>query len=423
MKLSFLLKYLIIVFSFISISFSAQEKIIKSGSEWSYLDVGTPDSDWTSIRFSYNQWKKGITPLGYGDKKVKTIIGFGKDPLNKDVAKFFKRKFIIKNPFAFLAYEIRVQRDDGIVVYLNDIEVMRNNMPGGEINFNTTASSLIFNDNLEGVYHSVTLSPDDFVEGVNNLSVSVHQARKISSDCLFNLELIGYNDIKMLPLLLKERSMKNIEIESSLKELNSKLMIEKKDLEIGFLKQGKQVLYVVITLFFVLISFLMYALFYHRKNMKELLKKVRKLKKSRADKSKDLMNNSLNLVQKEYFLSELKDDLENSLSLDLHQIKNKINRSIKKIDYNTTQSDEWIELLNHFNSVHKNFIKNLEETHKSLTVNELRHCMFIKLRMQTKEIAQVLHINPRSVQASRYRIKKKMNLAEDIDLRNYLNKV
>ena len=46
--------------------------------------------------------------------------------------------------------------------------------------------------------------------------------------------------------------------------------------------------------------------------------------------------------------------------------------------------------------------------------------MFIKLHLQTKEIARILLIDPRSVQTARYRIKKKMNLKEEEDLRRYL---
>ncbi len=65
---------------------------------------------------------------------------------------------------------------------------MRNNMPEGDIDYNTKASSLIFSSEKEVIFHSIILSPDDFVEGVNCISASVHQARAISSDCLFNLE-------------------------------------------------------------------------------------------------------------------------------------------------------------------------------------------------------------------------------------------
>ena len=84
------------------------------------------------------------------------------------------------------------------------------------------------------------------------------------------------------------------------------------------------------------------------------------------------------------------------------------------------KDDEWKHLKKHFNTVYSGFYNVLTDLHPTLTEVELRHCMFIKLHMQTKEIARILHVDPRSVQASRYRIKKKMGLGEDTDLRNYI---
>lgn len=77
-------------------------------------------------------------------------------------------------------------------------------------------------------------------------------------------------------------------------------------------------------------------------------------------------------------------------------------------------------LKKHFNEVNSGFVDRLISKYPLLTDIELRHCIFIKLHMQTKEIANILHIDPRSVQAARYRIKKKMDLDEGIDLRDYL---
>ena len=37
-----------------------------------------------------------------------------------------------------------------------------------------------------------------------------------------------------------------------------------------------------------------------------------------------------------------------------------------------------------------------------------------------KEIARILNIDPRSVQTARYRIKKKLDLSEEQDLRSFL---
>ncbi len=40
--------------------------------------------------------------------------------------------------------------------------------------------------------------------------------------------------------------------------------------------------------------------------------------------------------------------------------------------------------------------------------------------MEAKEVATLLNVEPRSVATSKYRIKKKLQLAEAIDLKDYL---
>ena len=181
----------------------AQQKIIKTGDDWLYYDDNElPSANWVSSDDRDNLWKTGISPLGYGDDIVKTVISFGEDLNNKQITKFFKKSFRIENPFNFLMYKLNVQRDDGIVIYLNGYEIWRNNMPQGEILLvYTKAANLVFNTENELTYVTKILSPEDFVYGINTLSASVHQARVESSDCLFNLELIGTNDPEMLPAL------------------------------------------------------------------------------------------------------------------------------------------------------------------------------------------------------------------------------
>lgn len=405
----------------------AQEKLIKEGDEWQYFDEGIPQDNWMNYTVSDEQWKSGVSPLGYGDDVIETIISYGKDSTRKDISKYFKKTFAVENPFAFLIYELRVQRDDGIVVYLNGREVMRDNMPSGKIKANTRASNLIYNRESELIFHSKTLSSEDFVAGINNIAVSVHQARRASSDCRFNLELIGHNDVEMLPMLLKERTMKNMNIEARLKALNFDLEMEKKDLRLQVVEQVKNnyrvALYTIIGLFIAALISTIYIFRSKQKKEIGLLQNNKNLKDLNTHKDRELMNASLNTVQNQQLLKELKHNLENTALEDVPSIKREVKKIIRHIDYNIETDDDWLSLLHHFNSVHIGFFDRLKQLHGTLTESEQRHCVFIKLRMQTKEIAQILHIDPRSVQASRYRIKKKMNLGENADLRDYILKL
>ncbi|WP_369047800.1 helix-turn-helix transcriptional regulator [Tenacibaculum sp. UWU-22] len=416
------MKYFFYTYLFITIFFTAnisgQEKIIKQGDVWKYYDTGIPASNWTSLVFSDKEWKEGISPLGYGDKLIKTELNYGLDPDHKDLVKFFRKKIVLKSPFDYLMYELKVQRDDGIVIYVNGREIERDNMPEGKIDYQkTTAISLIHNTKNESFFHSFFLTPDVFAEGTNVIAVSVHQATRASSDCIFNLELIGHNEASVLPLVLREKSIKNLKIESNLKELNAKLLVEKKDLEINFLKN---LLYTLLLIALVGLGILIYRIYVLKKQKQKSKHKIKKLKKVNEIKDKELMNNSLKLVHNQNLFEDIKNNLEESLTLDEGLLKKSVKKRIQNIDHNIDQNEEWIRLLGYFNSVHKGFVEFLKREYNTLTDLELRHCVFIKLQMQTKEIANILHVNPRSVQATRYRIKKKMDLPEEVDLRDYL---
>lgn len=105
--------------------------------------------------------------------------------------------------------------------------------------------------------------------------------------------------------------------------------------------------------------------------------------------------------------------------LTLHLLP-EIDRIISKISYHDDYDDEWERLKVHFDTVHSGFFSRLKTQFPELTQSELQHCSYIKLQLQTKEIARMLNIDPKSVQASRYRIKKKMSLTIESDLREII---
>ena len=135
------------------------------------------------------------------------------------------------------------------------------------------------------------------------------------------------------------------------------------------------------------------------------------------------MNTSINYYNNQQYLKELKKELEKNISLDAKSMKSSIENLINKLEFNIDYSDSWNNLKYHFNAIHSGFIEKLSKLHPTLSDTEIRHCVLMRLHLQTKEIAHILHIDPRSVQASRYRIKKKMNLSENDDLKKYLTSI
>lgn len=415
-----------LLLSSISIALFSQTKFIQFGDEWKYYDQkDAPEKGWENSNRITSSWKKGRTGLGYGDRAIKTVINYGEDSNDKIITAYFTKSIRITDPFQFILYQISIEKDDGVVLYLNGREIYRKDMPLGEITHTTRASRLVVSGEQEELLHTVFLSPEDLQIGENILSASVHQGRKESEDLIFNLELIGSNDVGVLRFLKKERTIKDLHLGLKLKDLGHKQEIERITLEQKLLKQKNNSYKIYLSVALVLLFASILGLtqvwkIYRTKNI-ELIKTNISLKDQNQMKGAEMINVSLSSLNNKQLLKVIKKDLEDNLKENsLSATKKEINKIINNINYNIDSTEDWENLKKHFNVVHSGYVDKLNELHPSLTDIELRHCIFIKLHMQTKEIANVLHIDPRSVQSSRYRIKKKMGLDENVNLKEYL---
>lgn len=174
----------------------AQNENIEAGSVWKYLDDGTdPGTAWRNPGFNDSAWQSGAGELGYGDGGEATVLGFGPNSSDKYPAYFFRRTFIVGDAASVDTIRLGLLRDDGAIVYLNGVELLRNNLPEGEIGYRTYANGTVAGD-AETIYLEYTLPADALIDGVNTLAVSVHQDRPTSSDVSFDLwmELISAAD-------------------------------------------------------------------------------------------------------------------------------------------------------------------------------------------------------------------------------------
>ena len=92
----------------------------------------------------------------------------------------------------FYAIQLNLLRNDGIVVYINGVERIRDNMPGGAVVFGTLAAAAIAPGAAEAV--SYNLSPAFFVTGVNTIAVEVHLRTATSADMSFDMQVLGLNN-------------------------------------------------------------------------------------------------------------------------------------------------------------------------------------------------------------------------------------
>ncbi|MBA5629681.1 helix-turn-helix and ligand-binding sensor domain-containing protein [Moheibacter lacus] len=193
----------------------------------------------------------------------------------------------------------------------------------------------------------------------------------------------------------------------------------------------------VYLIIFVLLGWLInriYQKYYEKQNQKlikenqrkleindlESQKEIMKLKNEQLvsdveNKNKELASSTMNIINKNEILTNIKKHLEN-IQTDSKELK----KVIKLIDENINEEDNWNMFVETFNNADKDFLKKIKELHPSLTPNDLKLCAYLRLNLSSKEVASLLNISTRSVEVKRYRLRKKMNLEHEAGLVEYI---
>jgi hypothetical protein len=172
-----------------------QVALVPFNATWQYLDDGSDQGvNWRSLAFDASSWKSGPAELGYGDdvdgRPEATVVSAGPDPENRFITTYFRHSFVASN-LAFLPNLVmRVLRDDGVVVYLNGTELLRNNLPVTDPITYISPALAGLGIPAETELVQTCLSPSLLVEGTNVVAAEVHQSSGTSSDISFNLELV-----------------------------------------------------------------------------------------------------------------------------------------------------------------------------------------------------------------------------------------
>ncbi len=133
--------------------------------------------------------------------------------------------------------------------------------------------------------------------------------------------------------------------------------------------------------------------------------------------NKELLTFTLTTAQKNQLLQDINDELNNvSDAAQLRKVKHIINAAMGN-------EADWEEFKVRFEQVHQSFFDKLKTTFPQLTANDLRLCAFIKLNLNSKQVASLLNIAPSSVDISKYRLKKKLNLEKEDNLNDFIAEI
>jgi PAS domain S-box-containing protein len=138
-------------------------------------------------------------------------------------------------------------------------------------------------------------------------------------------------------------------------------------------------------------------------------------------KQKQVAADALYLNQKNSILSEIESVLMKTLAdRKFSKSQDEFKKIFNIIDNFKQLDKDWKMFIANFEDVHPGFFSRLKKAHPLLSSGDIKHCACIKMNFDTKEIARFFNIKASSVQISRVRLKKKMNLSDDADLRSYI---
>jgi hypothetical protein len=174
---------------------------------WRYLDIGqAPANGWQLNDFNHNDWAEGQAPLGYGDAGMNTTLDFGDASNNKHISYYFRRSFRVRDKSEIKKLTLKLIRDDGAVVYLNGTEIARDNLPAGEISYDTRALSAA-GGGEESAERDFDIPLELLRAGNNVLAAEVHQTSPTSSDLRFDAWLEASGNEVSLSLALQGESL------------------------------------------------------------------------------------------------------------------------------------------------------------------------------------------------------------------------
>ena len=140
------------------------------------------------------------------------------------------------------------------------------------------------------------------------------------------------------------------------------------------------------------------------------------------NKESDLAHMSTYILSKNDLLNSIIKDLDYHTSL----IENKKDRRLmtplkKKILEKIDESADWDQFQVQFSSAYPDFIEKLTSQHSDLRSGDIKLCCYLKMNMNTKDIAQVTGLSVRAIENKRYRLRKKLNLSTDTSLESFLH--
>lgn len=162
---------------------------VAAGASWSYsFGAAAPANGWQATDFDSASWSTGTAPLGWGHSQLGTTLT---SPDPKPITSYYRKSFTISDATKVASVLLTTRADDGIVVYVNGTEVLRQNIGAGTVTSTTYASTAVSGSTAVANPMTVTVPGSAFVTGTNVIAAEVHSNYRSTTSHSFELSAKG----------------------------------------------------------------------------------------------------------------------------------------------------------------------------------------------------------------------------------------
>lgn len=180
--------------------------LVRSGEVVKYFKgTSEPPSTWKNPGFDDTTWLSGPTGIGFGDGDDATVLA---DMMNAYSTVYLRKVFNVANPAVIDQLQVRIDYDDGFVVYLNGTEIARTNVTGSPLY--TSLASAGHEAGTPDII-DVTAFKNLLQAGNNVLAVIGLNVTLDSSDFSLNPELVGLTLTPGVPAQTRIRGIKELQ--------------------------------------------------------------------------------------------------------------------------------------------------------------------------------------------------------------------
>jgi len=161
-------------------------RVVSQSTSWSYLySTAAPPSDWAQVAFNPSGWSTGAGPIGYGSTQITTNLNPAADTNSRPRAVYFRSTFDVQDTSQVVSLNLSAIGDDGVVVYVNGVEIGRKNMRDGEVTYLTYAPSARRVTVAQNDLLTIEVPKSLLVNGTNVIAAETHVNFRATPDVTF----------------------------------------------------------------------------------------------------------------------------------------------------------------------------------------------------------------------------------------------